>query len=145
MIPFLDSSVQSVFRAYPESIRAPLLDLRELIFRTAEQTEGCGQVRECLKWGQPAYLTEKPKSGTTIRIDAARDRPNSYAIFFHCQTRMIVTLRDLYEGELVFDGNRAIRMTTDKPPPEEIIKHCLAMALTYHLKPIAARRPVEPF
>ena len=134
VIPFVDSSVQSVFRAYPAPVRAPLLALRELIFVTAEQTEGCGQVRECLKWGQPAYLTENPKSGTTIRIDAAGDRQNSYAIFFHCQTRMIATFRDFYEDELVFDGNRAIRITAENPPPEEIIKHCLAMALTYRLK-----------
>ena len=134
MIPFPDSSVRSVFRAYPASVRAPLLSLRELIFETAEQTEGCDQVRECLKWGQPAYLTESPKSGTTIRIDAEKDTPNGYAIYFHCQTRMIGTLRDLFEDKLVFDGNRAIRMTADSPPPEEIIRHCLAMALTYHLK-----------
>ena len=135
MIPFRDSSVQTVFRAYPGPVRKPLLALRALIFELADETEGCGQIRECLKWGQPAYLTENPKSGTTIRIDAGRDNPNVYAIFFHCQTRMIATLRDLYEDELIFDGNRAIRMTADNPPPEEIIRHCLAMALTYHLKP----------
>ena len=146
MIPFRDSTVQSVFCAYPAPVRDPLLALRALIFETAEETEGCGQILECLKWGQPAYLTEKPKSGTTIRIDAAKDIPNEYAIFFHCQTRMIATLRDLYEDELVFDGNRAIRMTVDNPPPNEIIRHCLAMALTYHLKPRHRKpMPLSPF
>ena len=135
MIPFQDETVQSVFEAYEPSVREPLLALRELIFETAEQTDRCGRVLECLKWGQPAYLTENPKSGTTIRIDAIKNVPNGYGIYFHCQTRLISTLRDQYENMLAFDGNRAIRLAADNPPSDEIIKHCLAMALTYHLKP----------
>ncbi len=142
MTPFQDKSVQSIFEAYADEVRAPLMALRELIFETAEQTGGCGQIVECLKWGQPAYLTEKPKSGTTIRIDAVRDDPTSYAIYFHCQTRMIPILRDIYENELAFEGNRAIRMSAKHQLPEPVIRHCLAMALTYHLKP-AGREPLK--
>ena len=137
MNPFQDPDVQSVFDAYGDDVRPHLLALRELIFATATRTERCGDVVECLKWGQPAYLTQNPKSGTTIRIDAAKSDPADYAIYFHCQKRMISTLRNLYEDRLVFDGNRAIRLTAADPPPDDVIRHSIAMALTYHLKPAA--------
>jgi hypothetical protein len=49
-----------------------------------------------LKWGQPAYLTGKPKTGSTIRIDAFGGRDERYAMFFHCQSRLAESFRVLY-------------------------------------------------
>lgn len=135
MTPFRDPSVKAAFDAYPPRVRARLLDLRELIYSTASELEGCGQIVECLKWGQPAYLTEKPKSGTTVRLDAIRGDLDGYGIFVHCQTRLIPTLRDIYEDVLVFEGSRGIRLSADKHFSETAIVHCLALALTYHRKP----------
>jgi hypothetical protein len=67
--PFSSDEVEAVFAQYPDQVRERLLALRDLIFDTASHTKGVGEIEETLKWGQPSYLTIKPKSGTTIRID----------------------------------------------------------------------------
>ncbi len=66
--PFDDPKVASVFDNFPKADRKGLLKLRALIFETAAQTRGVGQLNETLKWGQPAYLTPVSKSGSTIRL-----------------------------------------------------------------------------
>lgn len=129
---FSDPAVEAVFAAYPERLRAPLLALRRLIFETAAATEGAGRLVETLKWGQPAYLTERPRSGSTIRIDALKDQPDGYALFVHCQSRLVPDYRERYGDLLTFDGNRAILLSADEPPPEAVLRHCIALALTYH-------------
>ena len=142
MTPFKDPNVGAVFDAHAPGVRKRSLALRELVFRTAAETEGCGTVIECLKWGQPAYLTERSKSGTAIPIDAVKDDSEACGIFAHCQTRLIPMLRDIYEGELDFEGNRAIRFAADRPPPEAIVKHCLTLALTYRVQKRRQRNQV---
>ena len=129
---FDDPAVAAVFEAYPERLRGPLLALRRLIFETAAETEGVGQLVETLKWGQPAYLTERPRTGSTIRIDALKDRPDGYALFVHCQSRLVPSYRERYGDVLSFDGTRAILLSADESPPEAILRHCIALALTYH-------------
>ena len=89
--PFSDPNVRSVFEAYPPKLRKDLLQLRGLIFETASGLEPVDLV-ETLKWGQPAYLPAKPRTGSTVRIDALKNDPSRYGMFFHCQT----TLVDIY-------------------------------------------------
>ena len=55
--PFADASVAAIYAAYPPALRARLLDLRRLIFDTAEVTPGVGAIVETLKWG-PAQLPD---------------------------------------------------------------------------------------
>lgn len=133
---FDDEAVSRVFAAYPSRMQDRLLDLRALIFATAETTDGVGRIVECLKWGQPAYLTDRPKTGSTIRIDAIRGDESSYGLFVHCQSRLVPMYRDHYDGQLSFTGNRGIVLSLDDPFPVEPLKHCIALALTYHLKRI---------
>ena len=132
--PFGDPDVEAVFDAYPATLRKALLDLRRLIFETAARTERIGELVETLKWRQPAYLTERPKTGSTIRIDALKDRDDGYALFFHCQSRLVPTIRQLYPDDFDFDGNRALRFTLGEPIPEPAVRHCIALALTYRLR-----------
>ena len=131
---FEDEAVSQVFDAYPADLRERLLDLRHLIFATADETGGCGRIVECLKWGQPAYLTERPKSGSSIRIDGIKGEDRRYGLFVHCQTRLAPMFRDHYDGVLSFTKNRGIVFGLDEPLPVEAVKHCIALALTYHLK-----------
>src|SRR5258708_18903379 len=93
---FRDAVVDTVFSAYPKPIRAKLLALRRLIFDTAKVTKGVGALEETLKWGQPSYLTPETKSGSTIRIDRVKSEADGYAVYFHCQTPLHETFRDLY-------------------------------------------------
>lgn len=138
--PFRDPAVEAVFAGYPPRLRTALLGLRRLIFETAAATEGVGDLAETLKWRQPAYLTEKPRTGSTIRLDALKGRDDTAALFFHCQSRLVPTFRELYPDELHFEGNRALHLPFDRPPPEAALKHCIALALTYHLKRRAGPR-----
>ena len=67
--PFESEAVAETFNAYPPKIRKRLIALRSLIFETADKTEGVGALEETLKWGEPAYLTSKSKSGSTVRAN----------------------------------------------------------------------------
>ena len=125
-------AVDAVFAAYPRPIKAKLLALRRLIFDIAKATKGVGAVEEALKWGQPSYLTSESKSGSTIRIDQVKSEAGQYAVYFHCQTNLVETFRELYP-QLSYSGNRAILLDAGAPLPKAELGHCVALALTYHL------------
>jgi len=130
---FSDPAVQAAFDAYPKPLKPKLLALRRLIFDTARTTEGVGALEETLKWGQPSYLTPETKSGSTIRIDAIKAGADRYAVYFHCQTNLVETFRELYPREFSYGGNRCIILNVDDDVPEPALRHCVALALTYHL------------
>jgi hypothetical protein len=125
--------VDAVFEACPELARTRLRSLRRLILDTAKATKGVGAIEEALKWGQPSYLTKQTGSGSTIRIDRVKSADNQVAVFFHCQTDLVATFRELYP-QLRFSGNRAILLDADWKLPEAELRHCVALALTYHLR-----------
>jgi hypothetical protein len=130
---FSEPAVEAVFRAYPAPVRAKLLALRRLILDTAKTTTGVGALKETLKWGQPSYLTAETKSGSTIRIDQVKSAANQYAVYFHCQTDLVATFRELYPREFSFGGNRSILLNARDEIDQPALRHCLALALTYHL------------
>jgi hypothetical protein len=130
---FRDAAVEAVFRTYPKPLQSKLLVLRRLIFDTARATRGVGRLEETLKWGQPSYLTSETKSGSTIRIDRVKSSAGQYAIYFHCQTDLVATFRELYPSELRYGGNRSILLDAAQRLPEPALRHCVALALTYHL------------
>jgi hypothetical protein len=127
------AAVEAAFDACPKPVRTKLRALRQLILDTAKATKGVGRVAEALKWGQPSYLTTETGSGSTIRIDRVKSADNQVAVFFHCQTNLVDTFRELYP-ELIYSGNRAILLDADEKLPEAELRHCLALALTYHLR-----------
>jgi Domain of unknown function (DU1801) len=138
---FSDPAVDAVFDAYPMPLKARLLALRRLIFDTARTTAGVGALQEALKWGQPSYLTTETKSGSTVRIDQVQSVPGCYAIYFHCQTDLVETFRELYPTEFTYGGNRSILLNAKDKIAEPALRHCIALALTYHLnKRQAAKR-----
>jgi hypothetical protein len=137
---FTDPAVAAAFDAYPKPLKAKLLALRRLILGTAKTTKGVGAVEETLKWGQPSYLTPETKSGSTIRIDAIKSDAGRYAVYFHCQTNLVETFRELYPDEFSFGGNRCIILDAADDVPEAALRHCVALALTYHLN---RRKPAK--
>lgn len=125
-------AVPEIYQGYAEPLRRELLALRDLILSAATETDGVGQIEETLKWGQPSFLTSKPKSGSTIRMDAINE--NSYALYFICHTHLVESFKELYPDTFTYQGNRALVFETGQPLPVAELKHCIAMALTYHLK-----------
>src|SRR6266480_637992 len=120
---FSDPAVDAVFNAYPKPIKAKLLALRRLMFDTAKTTKGVGALEETLKWGQPSYLTPETKSGSTLRIDQVKASAGQVAVFFHCQTNLVETFRELYP-ELSYSGNRAILLDAEDKLAEAALRHC---------------------
>ena len=126
------SAVANVLDGYPRPIGAKLQALRKLILDTARTTDGVGALEEALKWGQVSYLTSETGSGSTVRIDRVKSADNQVAVYFHCQTNLVETFRELYP-ELTYGGNRSILLDTSKALPKQALRHCVALALTYHL------------
>ena len=128
-----DTAVEAVFAGYPGPVKSKLLALRKLIFDTARATPGAGALQETLKWRQPSYLTSESKSGSTIRIDQVKSEAGGFAVYFHCQTDLVETFRELYP-ELRYGGNRCILLDAGDKLPEKALRHCIALALTYHAR-----------
>ena len=97
-------------------------------------TTGC----DC-QFAQPAYLPAKARTGTTVRIDAVKGDPDRYAAYFHCQTTLIDSFRELYPDEFTFEGNRALLFERGGKLPKAALKHCIGLALTYHSTPRTGR------
>jgi Domain of unknown function (DU1801) len=130
---FADPAVAAVFKAYPVGLRNRLLALRTLVFDVAAKTEGVGPLTETLKWGQPSYLTQETRSGTTVRLDRLK-KGDGYALYFHCQSGLVPRFRELYPERFRFEGKRALLFAPDERLPLQALRHCVALALTHHLR-----------
>ena len=129
--PFERSEVAEIFDTYPAPVRGRLLRLRELVFDTAATTEGVGDLDETLKWGEPAYLTVRPQSGTTIRMDSKG--LDHYALYVHCQTDLVRRV-GRSRPELNCVGNREVAFRVEEAMPEDAVREFVAAALTYKLR-----------
>ena len=136
---FRDKSVAKIFAAYPTAVRTKLKALREIIFDTAETIDGVGPLEETLKWGQPSYLTTETGSGSTIRIDRVKADDGRIAMYFHCQTDLVDTFRELYPA-LEYGGKRSILFNASAKIPEKALRHCIGLALTYHARKASSAR-----
>lgn len=129
----VDPKVKEAFNGFAPAIRKKLMGLRKLIFDVANETEGVGELTETLKWGQPSYLTEQSKSGSTVRIGREKKTDGDYAIYFKCQTTLVASFKKRYNDKFRYEGNRAILFRLDDKIPVGELSHCISMALTYHL------------
>lgn len=134
-MPPVPAPIAQALARHPAPVRARLLQIRALIYRTAAAAEGVGPLTETLKWGEPAYLTEASRSGTTIRLGAVRAAPGDCAVLFHCQTGLIARFRRDFPAVFGFAGNRALLLPADAPLPAAPLAACLLAALTYHRRP----------
>ena len=131
---FNDAQVKATFEALPPALYAPLMRLRQYVLDVAAETPGIGNIIETLKWREPAYLPKKPRTGTTIRINGVKGSQDRYAMYVHCQTSLVETFKSIYPDVFSFEGNRALLFHIGDRIPEPPLKHCIAMALTYHAR-----------
>ena len=127
--PYASREVAVVFRMFPERVRAGLKFLRSIIFDAADSIEDQGEVTESLKWGEPSYSRN---SGTPIRLGWKGKEPENIYMFFHCQSKLVETFRQVYPHTFRFQGNRAICFRLDDEIPVKEVLHCCALANTYH-------------
>lgn len=131
---FDNALVSSKFVELPPALRQPLLQLRQAILDVAASLPQLGGLVETLKWNEPAYHPGKARVGTTIRINAHQRSGSCYALYVPCQTQLIEIFRQHYPADFTFEGNRALLFDTASDIPFEPLRHCIAMALTYHLR-----------
>ncbi len=129
MDKFTNIDVKKSFDAYPKNIRIKMMFLRQLILDTAKEIEEIKSIEETLKWGEPSYLT---KSGSTIRMDWKKSKPDQYAMYFHCKTKLVDTFKEIYKDRFNFEGNRAIVFNIKDKVSVNELKHCISLSLTYH-------------
>lgn len=125
----IDPRVIDIFNTYPEFVKQQMLTLRDLIIAAASQTDDLTELEETLKWGEPSYLT---KHGSTVRIDWKAKKPEQYAIYFKCTSRLVPCFKTLYGDLFEFENNRAILFKVEDTIPEKELKHCISLALNYH-------------
>ena len=106
-----------------------MLRLRDLVLETASEIEGIEALEETLKWGEPSYLT---KHGSTLRMDWKAKKPKQYALYFKCTSQLVPTFRTLFDDSFTYEANRAIVFKLNEMIPEEQVRQCIKMTLTYH-------------
>ncbi|MEL6546136.1 MAG: DUF1801 domain-containing protein [Myxococcota bacterium] len=131
--PAMPEKVTEAFERYPPHVRMKLSQMRDLIFRTAEHSEIIGRVTETTKWGEPAYLTEETKTGSTIRLGAPRDPADRCAMYFNCNTNLVESFRERWGDRLDYSGNRALVFPVNADLPIQTLGICIEAALTYHV------------
>ncbi len=124
----MTAEIQAKFSSYPPAAQKQLEEVRRLILAVAEEN-ALGAVEESLKWGEASYQV---KGGSAIRIDWKPKDPDVIKVYFHCQTSLIETFREIYRQEFDYEGNRAIVLPLIASVSGTPFKHCLQLALKYH-------------
>lgn len=128
--PSLPANVANAFDTFTDEGRGVLLEIRGLVLETAASNPVIGTLTETLKWGQPAYLTETSKSGSTLRLG---EKDGYVVIYLNCKTTLVDSMRDIYPDSFTYQGTRAVMFPLDQPLQNNALAHCIEMALTYHL------------
>ncbi len=123
-----DPRVPIKFQSYPEHIRIKMERLRTLVLETAKEIH-LDQLEETLKWGEPSFIS---KQGSTLRMDWKVKKPEQYALYFKCTSRLVETFQSVYGSKLNYEGKRAIVFELDQELPIEELKQCITATLLYH-------------
>ncbi len=125
----MNPKVVAIFESFPNDVQQRLMEIRDVIFSVQSELNEMDRVEETVKWGEPSYTT---LGGSTVRLGWKSATPDTIFIYFHCQTKLVATFRELYSDHLQFEGNRAMVLPMEGPIPQEIIRQCILIALTYH-------------
>lgn len=124
------NSVDQKIAQYEPQLQQALQTIRNMVHQVAQNTVGCGQIVEALKWGQISFLTEKPKSGTTLRID--KNANGTLSLYVNCNSNMIAEASAHYPDVFTYVGAREIVLPDNLSSVSAPLEHIVAMALTYH-------------
>ncbi|WP_166424286.1 DUF1801 domain-containing protein [Paraglaciecola sp. 20A4] len=124
----MSEDIQAVLAGYPQQAISQFLSIQNLIFSLANINK-LNPVEETLKWGEPSY---KVKGGSAIRIDWKAKDPSFIKVYFHCQTILLSTFKEIYPNDFIYEGNRAIAIPLTSKIELTPLGHCLTLALKYH-------------
>jgi hypothetical protein len=72
------------------------------------------------------------KRGSAIRIDWKAKDPDNIKVYFHCQSKLVETLKEIYRDDLKYEGKRAIVIPLHSQIEKGPLSHCIGLALKYH-------------
>lgn len=124
----MEALIREKYDSFPADIQPSLLQLRELIISVAKEYD-LDSVEESLKWGELSFCV---KGGSAIRIGWREKSPDKCFVFFHCQTSLIETFKEIYGELFAYESKRAIILDRSKMESVKELKHCLGLALEYH-------------
>lgn len=121
----LPPATAACLAAAPVEARKGLEALRALVLAVAG--EAGIALREETRWGQPAFLAPK---GTTLRIGVPKGA--AFALFVHCQTRLIEEFRAGPGAGMRFEGTRAVLFDRVDEIDNAALSILILGALRYH-------------
>lgn len=121
--------LEEKFAAYPPEIMPKIQRLRDLVLEVAAEKENIDHIEETLKWGEPSFLAKK---GSTIRMDWKEKKPDQYAMYFKCTSKLVPTFKEVFGDTFNYETTRAIVFALDEDIPEMELKVCIGLALEYH-------------
>ena len=129
---FASPQIAALFSPPGRETAALMRELRRLVYAAAGETPGVGELAETLKWGEPSYAPKRPRIGSPVRL-AARSG-GEVAMYFICHTHLVARFREIYPHCFAFEGDRALIFWPGAALPGPELRHCIAMALTFHLR-----------
>ncbi|MDO8826174.1 DUF1801 domain-containing protein [Methylophaga sp.] len=124
----MNPDIQTKFDSYPKDARQQLESVRKLILKIAAEN-ALGDVEETLKWGEASFLVQ---GGSAIRLDWKPKELGVIKVFFHCQTSLVETFKEIYRNEFEYEGKRAIVIPLSTNIEQVPLGHCISLALKYH-------------
>jgi hypothetical protein len=128
---FSEPDVKKVYESLPASHKRYAYQVRDWIWEAVEGMDLDCNVVETLKWGEPSYLPDKPRIGSTLRIGQFDEE--HIALYFNCQTMLVENFRSMFGSEVEYSKNRAVLFNVSEPLPESIVKACASKTFRYHL------------
>ncbi|MEO1399191.1 MAG: DUF1801 domain-containing protein [Pseudomonadota bacterium] len=129
----MGAAVETAFATMPSEAGAVLRRVREQIMAQSSANSTIGKVTETLKWGQPSYLTEQTKSGSTLRLGVTKESKKP-AIFVHCQSSLAEEIRELYGDTLSLPDKRHVVLPSRIEEHADALDHIVSLILTYHAR-----------
>ncbi len=123
---FTDPAVLLAYDAFPPDARKGAEALRALIYEVAASLPDCPEPTECLRWGQPSYVTPK---GTALRIGIPKE--GGFGLYAHCQTTVISDFAQTSGQAFTIQGNRGVLFRSPADIKPDLLRQMIAHALMY--------------
>lgn len=125
--------VSHITSLWPAEAQLKFAHIRTLILDVGADAD-IGPLTESLKWGQPAWRPDRPRTGSTLRLNWSDKLPQTLALFVDCKTTLAADMLAAYPHDFQYESNRAMRMQLNTPLPEGAIAHLAHATFTYHQK-----------
>lgn len=130
-MPPLPNAVSDVVAAWPKAAQSRFHEIRGIVFDATKDIARLTLV-ETLKWGEPSWLPDRARIGSTLRVAWSDKSPDQIGLFVNCNTAIGDTMRQLYPADFTYDGTRALRLPLQGALPVQAIAHCAVLTLTWH-------------